>query len=62
MAETQVLVDALPYIDQGYDDTGVREMVTAMVEEETRYFDFYKYIYQFKRLTSMFVTQAISSD
>lgn len=36
MAETQVLVDALPYIDQGYDDTGVREMVTAMVEEETR--------------------------
>lgn len=38
MAETQVLVDALPYIDQGYDDTGVREMVTAMVEEETRYF------------------------
>lgn len=38
MAETQVLVDALPYIDQGYDDTGVREMVTAMVEEETRLF------------------------
>ncbi len=37
MAETQVLVDALPYIDQGYDDVGVREMVTAMVEEETRY-------------------------
>lgn len=38
MAETQVLVDALPYIDQGYDDPGVREMVTAMVEEETRYY------------------------
>ncbi|XP_037027222.1 pre-mRNA-splicing factor SPF27 [Bradysia coprophila] len=36
MAETQVIVDALPYIDQGYDDQGVREMVTAMVEEETR--------------------------
>lgn len=36
MAET-LLVDALPYIDQGYDDQGVREMVTAMVEEETRY-------------------------
>lgn len=23
----EVIVDALPYIDQGYDDTGVREAV-----------------------------------
>ncbi|XP_055716433.1 pre-mRNA-splicing factor SPF27 [Phlebotomus papatasi] len=29
-------VDALPYIDQGYDSTGVREAAVAMVEEECR--------------------------
>uniref|UniRef100_A0A1L8DHH4 Pre-mRNA-splicing factor SPF27 n=1 Tax=Nyssomyia neivai TaxID=330878 RepID=A0A1L8DHH4_9DIPT len=29
-------VDALPYIDQGYDSTGVREAAIAMVEEECR--------------------------
>ncbi|KAM7310624.1 pre-mRNA-splicing factor SPF27 [Ixodes scapularis] len=32
----EVLVDALPYIDQGYDEPGIREAVMAMVEEETR--------------------------
>lgn len=32
----EVLVDALPYIDQGYDDPGVREAALAMVEEECR--------------------------
>ncbi|XP_013791315.1 pre-mRNA-splicing factor SPF27-like [Limulus polyphemus] len=32
----EVVVDALPYIDQGYDDPGVREAVLSMVEEETR--------------------------
>ncbi|KAL1460552.1 hypothetical protein WDU94_012529 [Cyamophila willieti] len=32
----EVLVDALPYIDQGYDDPGVREAALAMVEDETR--------------------------
>lgn len=32
----EVLVDALPYIDQGYDDTGVREAALAMVDEECR--------------------------
>lgn len=32
----EVIVDALPYIDQGYDDPGVRDAVFAMVEEETR--------------------------
>lgn len=32
----EVVVDALPYIDQGYDDPGVRENALAMVEEETR--------------------------
>ncbi|XP_077291618.1 BCAS2 pre-mRNA processing factor [Arctopsyche grandis] len=32
----EVIVDALPYIDQGYDDPGVREAAMAMVEEECR--------------------------
>nr|XP_002128040.1 pre-mRNA-splicing factor SPF27 [Ciona intestinalis] len=32
----EVTVDALPYFDKGYDDPGVREAATAMVEEETR--------------------------
>lgn len=32
----EVVVDALPYIDQGYDDPGVRESALAMVEEECR--------------------------
>lgn len=27
----EVLVDALPYIDQGYDDPGVREAVSTMI-------------------------------
>ena len=30
------MVDALPYIDQGYDEEGVREHVFALIEEETR--------------------------
>lgn len=29
-------MDALPYIDHGYDDVGVRESALAMVEEECR--------------------------
>ena len=33
---SQVIVDALPYIDQGYDEPGVREAALALVEEETR--------------------------
>lgn len=33
---TEVIVDALPYFDQGYEDPGVRETALAMVEEETR--------------------------
>ncbi|XP_052819517.1 pre-mRNA-splicing factor SPF27-like [Mya arenaria] len=32
----EVVVDALPYFDQGYDDQGVREAALALVEEETR--------------------------
>ncbi|KAJ1526280.1 hypothetical protein ONE63_009434 [Megalurothrips usitatus] len=32
----EVIVDALPYIDQGYDEAGVREAALAMIEEETR--------------------------
>ncbi len=30
------VVDALPYIDLGYDEAGVREAALALVEEETR--------------------------
>jgi len=33
---SEVVVDALPYIDHGYDEPGVREAAMAMVEEETR--------------------------
>lgn len=33
---SEVLVDALPYFDHGYDDAGVRETSLAMVEEECR--------------------------
>lgn len=36
MTTAEVLVDALPYFDQGYDDAGVRETSLAMVEEECR--------------------------
>ncbi|XP_033724700.1 pre-mRNA-splicing factor SPF27-like [Pecten maximus] len=32
----EVVVDALPYYDQGYDESGVREAAMALVEEETR--------------------------
>ncbi|GLH15526.1 Pre-mRNA-splicing factor SPF27 [Gryllus bimaculatus] len=34
--ERGLVVDALPYIDQGYDEPGVREAALAMVDEETR--------------------------
>jgi len=34
--QSEVVVDALPYIDHGYDEPGVREAALAMVEEETR--------------------------
>merc|ERR1719174_2822893 len=35
-ATSEVIVDALPYIDHGYDEPGGREAALAMVEEETR--------------------------
>ena len=31
-----VVVDALPYIDMGYDEPSVREAALALVDEETR--------------------------
>ena len=34
----EVLVDALPYIDFGYDETGVKQAALALVEEECRRF------------------------
>ncbi|XP_023330381.1 pre-mRNA-splicing factor SPF27 [Eurytemora carolleeae] len=36
MTIDDVVVDALPYIDHGYDEPGVREAALAMVEDETR--------------------------
>ncbi|CAG9800558.1 unnamed protein product [Chironomus riparius] len=32
----EILVDALPYFDVGFDEAGVREMALAMVDEECR--------------------------
>ncbi|CAH1707936.1 pre-mRNA-splicing factor SPF27 [Aphis gossypii] len=32
----EVIVDALPYIDQGYDEPGIREAAISMVEDEKR--------------------------
>lgn len=32
----EVVVDALPYFDHGYEEAGVREAAHALVEEETR--------------------------
>jgi len=32
----EVVPDALPYVDQGYDEPGVREMVNQLIEEETK--------------------------
>ncbi|XP_014204281.1 pre-mRNA-splicing factor SPF27 [Copidosoma floridanum] len=34
----EIIVDALPYIDQGYDDPGIRQAAVEMVEEEIRRF------------------------
>uniref|UniRef100_A0A2P2HWU3 Pre-mRNA-splicing factor SPF27 n=2 Tax=Hirondellea gigas TaxID=1518452 RepID=A0A2P2HWU3_9CRUS len=36
MATNDVIVDALPYIDTGYDEPGVREAAIAMVEDEKK--------------------------
>ncbi|XP_055328197.1 pre-mRNA-splicing factor SPF27-like [Paramacrobiotus metropolitanus] len=36
MADISGIVDALPYVDAGYDTPGVREAVTALVEEEMK--------------------------
>ncbi|KAG5679230.1 hypothetical protein PVAND_008810 [Polypedilum vanderplanki] len=33
---SEILVDALPYFDVGFDEPGVREMALAMVDEECR--------------------------
>ena len=32
MAEKEVVVDALPYFDQGYDESGVKEAVSIKVK------------------------------
>ncbi|CAF0994303.1 unnamed protein product, partial [Brachionus calyciflorus] len=32
----EILVDALPYIDAGYDEPEVKQMVFSLIEEECR--------------------------
>jgi len=32
----EVVIDALPYFDQGYDEPGVRDAAIAMIDEETK--------------------------
>ncbi|XP_057303233.1 pre-mRNA-splicing factor SPF27-like [Hydractinia symbiolongicarpus] len=32
----EVVPDALPYVDQGYDEPGVRDMVNELIEEEVK--------------------------
>ena len=34
MAEQTVVIDALPYSDQGYEDDRVREAAAKLIEEE----------------------------
>ncbi|KAF6037265.1 BCAS2 [Bugula neritina] len=36
MSEAAVVVDALPYFDQGYEEPGIKEAALALIEEETR--------------------------
>ena len=36
MAESQALIDALPYSDEGYEDEQVREAAARLIEEEVR--------------------------
>ncbi|KAK3908443.1 Pre-mRNA-splicing factor SPF27 [Frankliniella fusca] len=60
----EVIVDALPYIDQGYDEAGVREAALAMVEEETRrYRPTKNYLEHLPPLnTSLFETEMMKSE
>ena len=37
MAESQVLIDALPYTDEGYEDEKVRESAARLIEEEVSF-------------------------
>ncbi|KAL5262244.1 hypothetical protein ACHWQZ_G007835 [Mnemiopsis leidyi] len=36
MTESQVLIDALPYTDEGYEDEKVRESAARLIEEEVK--------------------------
>ena len=37
VAESQVLIDALPYTDEGYEDEKVRESAARLIEEEVSF-------------------------
>ena len=39
MTESQVLIDALPYTDEGYEDEKVRESAARLIEEEVKWSD-----------------------
>ena len=55
-SSSEVVVDALPYIDLGYDEPGVREAALALVEEETRrYRPTKNYLEQVIRITQNFL-------
>ena len=48
MTESQVLIDALPYTDEGYEDEKVRESAARLIEEEVLFslgeiIDFHSY-------------------
>ncbi|RWS28916.1 Pre-mRNA-splicing factor SPF27-like protein [Leptotrombidium deliense] len=58
------LVDALPYIDFGYDETGVRQAVLSMIDEETkRYKPTKNYLENFPQLNmTAFETPLLCSE
>ncbi|XP_022166305.1 pre-mRNA-splicing factor SPF27-like, partial [Myzus persicae] len=60
----KVLVDALSYIDEGYDEPGIREAVISMIEDEKRRFrPSNNYLERFPSLnTSRFETELMRTE
>lgn len=58
-----MLIDALPYYDQGYDEPGAREQAVALIQEEMM---LYKpntdYLQHFPRLEDRFETQILRNE
>eukprot|EP00731_Ephydatia_muelleri_P014705 Em0008g425a len=56
-------IDALPYVDQGYEDAGVREGALRLVEEETRRYKPTKnYLEHLSALKSTFETPIVKAE